>query len=228
MSFIKGAMLEEATAATTAEELAEVRFDLNSLSEVIRKRDYTLEERVALYAEVNPLKKDAEKMRESLRNEIVEEVEAICEKDEASGRLALKDAHPLLSQNGKGAIVLTAPGVSLELRPKAKEVFDPEKATAILTEAGLLDAAQESVTTVKNVAALHEAIEAAINALFNAGNNAAGRALDKAWDGATQTVTRLSEERILALVTDEKLDGDKAAEMFDTKYSYSLYEKEQK
>jgi hypothetical protein len=205
--------------------LLEASVALSSRSERLRKTPYTLRQRATLYGIVNPLKKDVNKVRDELAKAIKGEIEASCEVG-TGGKLTLEEDHEgLLSQNDKGNIFLRDGNTVLDLRPVAKEVFVEEAAREILGAKNQLAHCVEDVVTVKDPHLLMNAISNALEALHAAGGGEAAQALNDAVFAAVEIGGRISQERIQELVQEGRLSVDDLVPMFQTTYSYSLYDK---
>lgn len=212
------------------EAVSNAREIVASRSEALRKGSYSLLERVVLFGEVNPLKKDVNKVRDVLAEEIKSEVLSLCEEDPASKRLTLKDSQEgLLSQNGKGAIFLRHESTVLELRPSMAETLDTEAATVLLAEKKLLGAVQTERLVVTDAEALREAVDGVLCFLDDhpdfPGARLAFDHLSRAWEGSTQTTRALSEDKMKELIQEGRLSVDEVVPLYQTRYSYKLYDK---
>lgn len=208
--------------------LHKAREFISGKSESLRKDDYTLQERVRLYAEINPINKEIGKIRKTFRDAIVTEVKERCAEDEATARLSVVETEDgLLSQNEKGSIFLREGDFALELRVSSREQFNEEAAREVLAEKGLLSLVEETSQAVSDVDALREAVEFVLSHLDDqegdAGANLAYATLSDAWNSAVTATSSLSEEKITDLVKEGRLKPADIARMFQTRFDYKLY-----
>lgn len=223
-SVVASAVISAAT--TLVDALATARKIVTGNMERVRKGDWTLKDRVVLYAEVNPINKDIKKMRDALNKDIKEEMIASCEMDPKSGEYTLRDSKEgLLSQNDKGSIFLRHGKSVVELRPVVKEVLIPEAATALFEEKGLLDAVQTERVSVTDPERLIEAIKDALHYLKKLEAYTPAGELESALEESTSKTTALSEEAISELIGEGRLEVDEIVPLYQTTYDYKLYEK---